>query len=138
MIERAWTLSEFERKRILRFMKLLPGVAPSQVIRRLEGKMRTYARAWERHDSRFVHPTVKEMRGKDVLFYDRRHHAKPGRVPRDAMRAFVDSLKMIYKDATGKNLGRINRTLRRDPDEKLQKDPPVHKWKPNRFLSHPP
>jgi hypothetical protein len=109
-----WKLPDFTKRRILAKMPTLK-VAPSHVIRRIEGKMRRYLREWDRHESRYVYPTVKEIRGKVFLIPDRRHHKSKGKPKRDAVRAYIAGLISIYKDATGENLGRINIRRRRDP-----------------------
>jgi hypothetical protein len=159
-----WKLPDFTKRRILATMNLLEGVSPSHVMRRIEGKMRRYLREWDRHESRYVYPTVKEIHGKDYLIPDRRHHRSKGKPKRDAMRSFVDSLRVIYQDATGDAIGRINtqvgakeelteemrNKLAMVPDAKLrkkmehkmrhipdaeQKSPPKHEWKRIPFLA---
>jgi hypothetical protein len=103
-----WRLSDFEKRRILATM----GGVDASVMTEIEKMMRKYWQEWDRHESRYVHPTVKEVRGKTMLFPDRRRHESKGKPNRNAVRALVTALIQIYDDATGKHLGRINITGR--------------------------
>jgi hypothetical protein len=97
-----------------------PRTCSAIALRQIEAKARQYWSQWDRHESRYVHPTVNKIRGKEKLFLDRRRHKSVpnkknpqkmvscGKPKRDAMRAYVKALFSIYEQATGKQLGRIN------------------------------
>jgi hypothetical protein len=106
-----WKLPDFTKRRIAATMS---GKCSAPVLRQIEAKMRKYLREWDRKESRFVHPTVKEVRGKTLLYPDRRRHESKGKPKRDAMRSYVTALFSIYQQSTEKKLGRINRTSRTD------------------------
>jgi hypothetical protein len=100
-----WKLPDSTKARIAATMT---GKCSATVLRQIEAKMRKYLGEWDRKESRFVHPTVREVRGKTLLYPDRRRHTSKGKPKRDAMRAYVKELLSIYEQATGKKLGRIN------------------------------
>lgn len=99
-------LPDFTRRRIASTMP--EGTCSARVLRQIEAKARQYWSRWDRDESRYVQPTVRTVRGKDYLFLDRRHHESRGKPKRDAMRAYVTALLLIYERATGTKLGRIN------------------------------
>lgn len=108
---KTWKLPDYTNRRIAATMS---GKCSAPVLRQIETRARQYLSQWDRRESRYVHPTVKEVRGKTLLYPDRRRHTSKGRPKRDAMRAFVTALFSIYEQATGKQLGRNNRTSRTD------------------------
>lgn len=100
-----WKLPASTKRRIAATMG---GKCSAAVLRQIEAKMRKYLSQWDRHESRYVHPAVKDVRGKTLLYPDRRRHKSKGKPKRDAMRAFVTALLTIYEQSTGKKPGRIN------------------------------
>jgi hypothetical protein len=98
-----WKLPDSTKRRIA-----ATGKCSAPVLRQIEAKMRKYLGEWNSKESRYVHPTVKEVRGKTMLYPDRRRHQSKGKPKRDAMRAYVKALLLIYEQSTGKKLGRIN------------------------------
>jgi hypothetical protein len=103
---KTWKLPDFTKRRIAATMA--DGTCSARVLRQIETKARAYLSQWDRKESRFVHPTVKEVRGKTLLYPDRRRHRSKGRPKRDAMRTYVKALLLIFEQATGKQLGRVN------------------------------
>jgi hypothetical protein len=103
---KTWKLPDYTKRRIAATMA--DGTCSARVLRQIETKARAYLSQWDRKESRYVHPTVKEVLGKTLLYPDRRRHKSKGKPKRDAMRAYVKALLSLYEQSTGKRLGRIN------------------------------
>jgi hypothetical protein len=103
------TLADFHKQRIVAALPLRKGVSLARVMGKIETAAQRFWREYDAAESKYKDIELIERRsGKLALKVERRRYKSRGRVPRVAMRAYVTALVPIYKNATGKRIGRVN------------------------------
>lgn len=103
-----WTLGNYQKRQIAKTMTLRDGVSIARVLAKIEKQCRKFLIEYHAHETRYKNPRVKEVRGREVIYLDRRRHKSKGHPPKPVTRSLVKALVPICEDATGKQLGRIN------------------------------
>lgn len=107
----AWHITEFDRKRILAALTLLPDKSATQVIRKIESSAKRFRKEalasfhWETDG-------YVERKGKQWIKLKKLPYKSKGRPPKEggATRRYITSIVAIYKAATGCEITRIVRS----------------------------